>query len=109
MAKHRLSYEPFNLAPPPPKLILSIIRWFLALDCLPANSKTKLKLCYASFRDMRQHQPAKVAFLPELCAELCVAQKLDCTICVWVCVCVYIYIYIYIYIYREREYYYSYD
>ena len=52
--KHRLSYEPFNLAPPPPpppKLILSIIRWFLALDCLPAKSKTKLKLCYASFRD----------------------------------------------------------
>ena len=56
-AKHGLSYEPFNLAPPPllppPKLILSIIRWFLALDCLIAKSKTKLKLCYASFRDMR--------------------------------------------------------
>ena len=54
-AKHRLSYEPFNLAPPPPsppKLILSIIRRFLALDCLPAKSKTKLKLCYASFRDL---------------------------------------------------------
>ena len=38
--------------PSPPKLILSIIRWFLALDCLPAKSKTKLKLCYASFREV---------------------------------------------------------
>ena len=62
LAKHRLSYEPCNLAPPPPKLILSTIRWFLALDCLPlpAKSKTKLKLCYASFRDDQTTCPATV-------------------------------------------------